>query len=98
MSVKKMTRPHARRSARGFTFQLMPTSSSVVANPAKNAAGTIVETPAQLFWRVVANIARAERLYPTADDSEVSKNHQFADHGDESRGGRSLSPRLSTRL
>ena len=33
---------------------------------AKNAAGTIVETPAQLFWRVATDIARAERLYPTA--------------------------------
>ncbi|HXT66230.1 MAG TPA: ribonucleotide reductase N-terminal alpha domain-containing protein, partial [Nitrospiraceae bacterium] len=33
---------------------------------AKNAAGTIVETPAQLFWRVATDIARAGRLYPTA--------------------------------
>ena len=33
---------------------------------AKNAAGTIVETPAQLFWRVATNIAQAERLYPAA--------------------------------
>src|SRR6195256_1084758 len=33
---------------------------------AKNTAGTIVETPAQLFWRVATDIARAERLYPTA--------------------------------
>ncbi len=33
---------------------------------AKNAAGTIVETPAQLFWRVATDIAKAERLYPTA--------------------------------
>jgi ribonucleoside-diphosphate reductase alpha chain len=32
----------------------------------KNAAGTIVETPAQLFWRVATDIAQAERLYPTA--------------------------------
>jgi len=30
----------------------------------KDAAGTIVETPAQLFWRVATDIARAERLYP----------------------------------
>ena len=28
---------------------------------AKNAAGTIVETPAQLFWRVATDIAQAER-------------------------------------
>ncbi|HEY6640165.1 MAG TPA: adenosylcobalamin-dependent ribonucleoside-diphosphate reductase [Nitrospiraceae bacterium] len=33
---------------------------------AKNAAGTIVETPAQLFWRVATDIAQAERLYPAA--------------------------------
>ena len=33
---------------------------------AKNTAGTIVETPAQLFWRVATDIAQAERLYPTA--------------------------------
>lgn len=31
---------------------------------AKNAAGTIVETPAQLLWRVASDIAQAERLYP----------------------------------
>jgi ribonucleoside-diphosphate reductase alpha chain len=34
---------------------------------AKNTAGTIVETPPQLFWRVATDIAQAERLYPTAD-------------------------------
>ena len=34
---------------------------------AKNRAGTIVETPAQLFWRVATDIAQAERLYPAAD-------------------------------
>ena len=34
---------------------------------AKNAAGTIVETPAQLFWRVATDIAQAERLYPITD-------------------------------
>jgi len=33
---------------------------------AKNRAGTIIETPAQLFWRVATDIAQAERLYPTA--------------------------------
>jgi len=27
---------------------------------AKNAVGTIVETPAQLFWRVAIDIAQAE--------------------------------------
>src|SRR6185503_2367151 len=32
---------------------------------AKNVAGTIVETPAQLLWRVATDSARAERLYPT---------------------------------
>jgi ribonucleoside-diphosphate reductase alpha chain len=31
---------------------------------AKNRAGTIIETPAQLFWRVATDIAQAERLYP----------------------------------
>lgn len=34
---------------------------------AKNNAGRIVETPAQLFWRVATDIAQAERLYPIAD-------------------------------
>jgi ribonucleoside-diphosphate reductase alpha chain len=33
---------------------------------AKNTAGTIVETPPQLFWRVATDVAQAERLYPTA--------------------------------
>ena len=33
---------------------------------AKNTAGTIVETPPQLFWRVATDIAQAERLYATA--------------------------------
>ena len=33
---------------------------------AKNSAGTIIETPAQLFWRVANDIAKAERLYPVA--------------------------------
>lgn len=33
---------------------------------AKNSAGTIIETPAQLFWRVANDIAKAERLYPAA--------------------------------
>jgi ribonucleoside-diphosphate reductase alpha chain len=33
---------------------------------AKNAAGTVIETPAQLFWRVATDIAKAERLYPAA--------------------------------
>lgn len=33
---------------------------------AKNFAGTIVETPAQLFWRVATDIAQAERRYPAA--------------------------------
>jgi len=33
---------------------------------AKNAAGTIIETPAQLFWRVATDIAQTERLYPAA--------------------------------
>ena len=30
---------------------------------AKNRAGTIIETPAQLFWRVATDIAQAEQLY-----------------------------------
>ena len=33
---------------------------------AKNLAGTITETPAQLFWRVATDVAQAERLYPAA--------------------------------
>jgi ribonucleoside-diphosphate reductase alpha chain len=33
---------------------------------AKNSVGNIVETPAQLFWRVATDIAQAERLYPAA--------------------------------
>ncbi|MEY4704962.1 MAG: Ribonucleoside-diphosphate reductase NrdZ [Nitrospirota bacterium] len=33
---------------------------------ARNAAGTIVETPAQLLWRVATDIAKAERLYLAA--------------------------------
>jgi hypothetical protein len=33
---------------------------------AKNAAGTIIETPAQLFWRAATDIAQTERLYPAA--------------------------------
>ena len=33
---------------------------------AKNDTGTIVETPAQLFWRVASDIAQAERRYPPA--------------------------------
>ena len=32
----------------------------------RNVAGRIVETAAQLFWRVATDIARAEQLYPTA--------------------------------
>ena len=32
----------------------------------KNTTGTIVETPAQMFWRVATDIAQAERLYPSA--------------------------------
>jgi ribonucleoside-diphosphate reductase alpha chain len=44
---------------------------------AKNAAGTIVETPAQLFWRVAADIARAERLYPRAGRLPHAAQHWF---------------------
>ena len=33
---------------------------------AKNAAGTTVETPAQMLWRVATDIAQAEQLYPSA--------------------------------
>ncbi|HSV90329.1 MAG TPA: ribonucleotide reductase N-terminal alpha domain-containing protein [Nitrospiraceae bacterium] len=33
---------------------------------ARNAAGTIIETPAQLFWRVATDIAQTKRLYPAA--------------------------------
>ena len=31
---------------------------------AKNRAGTMTETPAQLFWRVATDVAQAEGLYP----------------------------------
>lgn len=33
---------------------------------AKNSSGTIIETPAQLFWRGATDIAKAERLYSAA--------------------------------
>jgi ribonucleoside-diphosphate reductase alpha chain len=34
---------------------------------ARNRAGTIVETPRQLFWRVATDIAQAERRYSPTD-------------------------------
>ncbi|HSS31488.1 MAG TPA: adenosylcobalamin-dependent ribonucleoside-diphosphate reductase [Nitrospiraceae bacterium] len=66
MAVKKMTasscppkRPRLRLSAH----------ANVILRGrylGRNVAGTIVETAAQLFWRVATDIARAEQLYPTA--------------------------------
>jgi ribonucleoside-diphosphate reductase alpha chain len=66
MSVKKTTSPsHPPLSPR---LRLSSHAKIVLRRRylAKNAAGTIVETPAQLFWRVATDIAQAERLYPAA--------------------------------
>jgi len=66
MSVKKTTTAsHPPRSPR---LRLSAHANIVLRERclAKNAAGTIIETPKQLFWRVATDIARAKRLYPSA--------------------------------
>ena len=65
MSVKKTTTPS--RPPQSPRLRLSDHAKIVLRGRylAKNAAGTIVETPAQLFWRVATDIAKAERLYPT---------------------------------
>ena len=58
MSVKKTTTPPCPPQLRGFDLS---THANIVLRGrylAKNAAGTIVETPAQLFWRVATDIAQ----------------------------------------
>jgi len=66
MSVKKMTTPSC--PPKRPRLHLSAHANVILRGRylARNAAGTIVETPAQLFWRVATDIARAERLYPTA--------------------------------
>lgn len=66
MSVKTMTT--FSRPPRSPRLRLSAHATVVLQRRylAKNAAGTIVETPAQLFWRVATDIAQAERLYPAA--------------------------------
>jgi ribonucleoside-diphosphate reductase alpha chain len=67
MSLKKPTR--SSRPPQSPRIRLSAHAKIVLRGRylAKNTAGTIVETPAQLFWRVAADIAQAERLYPTTD-------------------------------
>ena len=67
MSVKKMTTPSC--PPKRPRLHLSAHANVILRGRylAKNAAGTIIETPAQLFWRVATDIAQAERLYPTAD-------------------------------
>ena len=67
MSVKKTTR--SSRPPQPPGLRLSAHAKIVLRGRylAKNRAGTIVETPAQLFWRVATDIAQAERLYPAAD-------------------------------
>jgi ribonucleoside-diphosphate reductase alpha chain len=64
MSVKKTT-----ASPRSPRLRLSTHAHLVLRGRylAKNASGTIVETPKKLFWRVAIDIARAERRYPSAD-------------------------------
>ncbi len=66
MSGKKMTT--SSRSPQSPRLRLSDHAKIVLRGRylAKNAAGTIVESPAQLFWRVATDIAKAERLYPSA--------------------------------
>jgi ribonucleoside-diphosphate reductase alpha chain len=66
MSVKKTTTPS--RPPRFPRLRLSVHANTVLRERylAKNSAGTIIETPAQLFWRVATDIAQAERLYPAA--------------------------------
>ncbi|MEO6307371.1 MAG: ribonucleotide reductase N-terminal alpha domain-containing protein [Nitrospiraceae bacterium] len=66
MSFKKPTRssrpPHSQRIRLSAHAKIILRERYL----AKNTAGTTIETPTQLFWRVAINIAQAERLYPTA--------------------------------
>jgi len=66
MSVRKTTR--SSRPPQSPRIRLSAHAKIVLRGRylAKNTAGTIVETPAQLFWRVASDIAHAERLYPPA--------------------------------
>jgi ribonucleoside-diphosphate reductase alpha chain len=66
MSIKKPTR--SSRPPQSPRIRLSAHAKIVLRGRylAKNTAGTIVETPAQLFWRVATDITQAERLYPTA--------------------------------
>lgn len=66
MSVKKKTTPS--RPPRSPRLHLSDHATTVLRGRylAKNNVGRIIETPAQLFWRVATDIAQAERLYPQA--------------------------------
>ncbi|TKS64025.1 MAG: ribonucleoside-diphosphate reductase, adenosylcobalamin-dependent [Nitrospira sp.] len=66
MSIQQTTR--SSRPPRSPRLRLSAQAKIVLRGRylAKNRAGTIIETPAQLFWRVASDIAQAERLYPTA--------------------------------
>ena len=65
MSVKKTTPSRPPRTPR---LHLSDHATTVLRGRylAKNNVGRIIETPAQLFWRVATDIAQAERLYPKA--------------------------------
>ncbi|MCX5721125.1 MAG: adenosylcobalamin-dependent ribonucleoside-diphosphate reductase [Nitrospirae bacterium] len=65
MAVKKTTPSRPPRTPR---LQLSDHATTVLHGRylAKNNVGRIIETPAQLFWRVATDIAQAERLYPQA--------------------------------
>jgi ribonucleoside-diphosphate reductase alpha chain len=64
MSVRKTTR--SSRPPQSPRIRLSTHANIVLRGRylAKNNKGTIVETPAQLFWRVASDIANAERRYP----------------------------------
>jgi ribonucleoside-diphosphate reductase alpha chain len=66
MSVRKTTR--SSRPPQSPRIRLSAHAKIVLRGRylSKNTAGTIVETPAQLFWRVASDIAQAEQLYPPA--------------------------------
>ena len=64
MSVRKKTRPS--RPPQSPRIRISAHAKIVLRERylAKNRAGALIETPAQLFWRVATDIAQAERLYP----------------------------------
>jgi len=64
MSVKKSLKPSRTPPSPRLRLSAHATIVFHGRYLAKNAAGKIVETPAQLFWRVATDIAQAERLYP----------------------------------